>query len=132
MLQLTRNVTPQGKRLKEIGIYRRRDDKIQSEFLTDTLSTRIREVLPQKKAPEHETKGELRGILRALHLDNNWLEITQKDGQRIKCDTVHDMLDDVVGPMVNREIIASGPFREYRGVKRLLVEEIELAEDGDT
>lgn len=130
LLQLTKNLTPLGKRLREIGISRRRDDKIQSVYLTDALPRRIREVLPPREMDESEPRDKLRGVLRALHLDKNWLEVTKKDGEPVKCDTVHDMLDDVVGPMVNREVVATGPVRLRRGVRRLLVEEIELAEEG--
>lgn len=129
LLQLTRNVTPLGKRLKEVAIYRRRKDKIESVYLTGDLPRKIREVLPRREKDKHELREKLRGVLRALHLDQNWLELTKKDGVREKCDTVHDMLDDVVGPMVNRKVIVSGPIRHRRGKRRLLVEEIEMAEE---
>ena len=69
-------------------------------------------------------------MLRALHLDRNWLELHLPDGKHEKCDTVPDMLDDVVGPMVNREVIVRGPMRIRYGVKRLLVEEIDMTEEG--
>ncbi|MGD0283427.1 MAG: hypothetical protein ABSB95_13815 [Dissulfurispiraceae bacterium] len=129
-LQLTRNLTPAGRRLKEIGIYRQHQSKIQSVFLTDALPRKIQEAFPRKEKDSQEPRIKLNGVLRALHLDKNWLEITRKDGERIRCDTVHDMLDDVVGPMVNREVIVSGAIRPRRGgVKRLIVEEIELAEE---
>jgi hypothetical protein len=62
-------------------------------------------------------------------LDRHWLEITRRNGKSEKCDTVPDMLDDVVGPLVNREVIVSGPMRSRRGQERLLAEEVELAEE---
>ncbi len=129
LLQLTRNVAPTGKRLKEIGIYRRLEDKIQSVYLTDALPAKIRDTLPREEVNVSEPRGELSGVLRALHLDKNWLELFTKDGRHIRCDTVHDMLDDVAGPMVNREVIVSGRMRERQGIRRLLAEEIELAEE---
>jgi hypothetical protein len=46
----------------------------------------------------------LRGILRAVHLDKDWLEITS-DGQHIKITEVGETVDDVVGPMVNRAVV---------------------------
>ena len=48
LLELTRNVTPRGKRIKEIGIYRRHYEKVQSVYLTDALPPRIRKVIPQR------------------------------------------------------------------------------------
>lgn len=131
-LQLTRNIAPAGKRLKEVGIYRRRHDQIQSVYLTDAVAPKIREALPRKKEDEQKPRVELTGILRALHLDRNWLVLIEKDGKPVKCDTVHDMLDDVVGPMVNREVIVSGPMRMRSGLEKLLVEEIEVADEPST
>jgi hypothetical protein len=130
LLQLTKNVTPVGKRIKEIGIYRKREGKTQSIYLTDALPPRIKEVLPRKPKVSREIEKEVRGVLRALHLDKNWLELMLQRGERVKCDTVHDMLDDVVGPMVNREVIVRGAIRVKHGVSRLFVEEIELADEG--
>ena len=48
LLELTRNVSPRGKRIKEIGIYRRHYEKVQSVYLTDALPPRIRKVIPQR------------------------------------------------------------------------------------
>jgi hypothetical protein len=129
LLLLTKNVTPIGKRFKEVGIYRRRENRIESVYLTDILPSKIRQALP----PTEETKqkrGKLSGILRALHLDQNWLELTTPEGKHIRCDTVHDMLDDVVGPMVNHKVVVSGLIRERYRKEKLLIEDIELtAED---
>jgi hypothetical protein len=130
LLQLTRSVAPTGKRLKEIGIYRRVDDRLQSVHLTDALPSRIRDTLPHEEERVSEPRGAMRGVLRALHLDRNWLELSTTGGQRVRCDTVHDMLDDVVGPMVNREVVVSGRMRLHGVTRRLLVEEIELVEEG--
>lgn len=129
-LQLTRNIAPGGKRIKEIGIYRKYEDKIQSIYLTEALPARIKEVIPRQPRVSTETETEVRGVLRALDLNKNWLELTLPDGGRVKCDTQPDMLDDVVGPMVNREVIIRGPMRFRYGANRLWVEEIELADEG--
>lgn len=129
LLQLTRNIVPGGRRIREVGIYRQKGDALQSVYLTDALPPRIREAIPkQPKSPleEHMT---FRGVLRALNLDRNWLELTSEDGTRIMCDTVPEMLDDVVGPMVNRRVLVTGPMRKRREKNRLLVAKIELADE---
>ncbi len=130
LLQLTRNISPGGRRIKEIGIYRKYDDKVQSIYLTDVLPARIKEVIP-KETREYEKQKELRGILRALDLNKNFLVLTLHDGRKERCDIPSDMLDDVVGPMVNRDVIIHGPIRTRYGADRLLVEEIELADEGE-
>lgn len=128
LLELTRNVSPAGKRVGEIGLYRRKGESIEKIYLTAGLSQKAKESLPKRKKEETLPDMELRGVLRALHLDQNWLELTVEDKQ-IKCDTVPEMLDDVVGPMVNHEVVVHGPKRPRPGgVRRVLVEEIDLAD----
>lgn len=129
LLELTRNLAPTGRRLTEIGIYRGKGVGVESAYLTTALPDKIRKVLPQKPASLNSDYEELRGILRAVHLDENWLEITLPESRSEKCDTEPDMLDDVVGPMVNHEVIIRGRRRTRQGGgRRLLVDEIVLAE----
>ena len=128
LLQLTRNIVPGGRRLREVGIYRTKNDRLQSVYLTDALPSRIREVIPKEESPSEERLS-YRGTLRALHLDRNWLELALEDGSHVTCDTVPDMLDDVVGPMVNRHVLVTGPLRQKRGKSRLLVSEIERVDE---
>ena len=128
LLQLTRNIVHGGKRIREIGIYRKKHDRLQSVYLTDALPPRIREAIP-RQMPVTEEHTSHRGVLRALHLDKNWLTLTLEDGTHITCDTVPEMLDDVVGPMVNMHVLVTGPLRQRRGRDRLLVSEIELVDE---
>jgi len=125
LVQLTRNIAPGGRRIREIGIYRTKHDRLQSVYLTDAMAPRIREAIPteQRSAEEHR---QFRGVLRALHLDRNWLTLALEGGGHLMCDTVPEMLDDVVGPMVNRQVLVSGTLKQKRGKSRLLVSEIEL------
>lgn len=129
LLQLTRNIVPGGKRIREVGIYRKKLDRLESVDLTDALRLRIREAIPrQESSPEEHTS--VRGTLRALHLDKNWLELALQDGSHVTCDTLPEMLDDVVGPMVNRHVLVTGARRQKRGKERLRVSEIELVDEG--
>jgi hypothetical protein len=46
--------------------------------------------------------------LRGLHLDEDWLEIAVKNVEEQRTIRVYDAretLDDVVGPLVNREVV---------------------------
>lgn len=129
LLQLTRNVAPGGKRIREIGIYRRTHDKLQSISLTDELPPRIREIIPREKVTSEQQWTD-RGILRALHLDNDWLVIVRDDGTHVRASTVPELLDDVVGPMVNRRVVVSGTRSGLGLDMKYLASEIELADEG--
>ena len=50
------------------------------------------------------TPYSLRGILRAVHLDQDWLEVTV-DNSHLRVDRVGEAVDDVIGPMVNKAVI---------------------------
>jgi hypothetical protein len=129
LLELTRSLAPTGRRLTEIGIYRGKGVEVESVYLTTALPDKVRRVLPRKPTDLNSDDDELRGVLRAVHLDENWLEITLPESRHERCDTEPDMLDDVVGPMVNHEVIVRGRRRKRQGgVRRLLVDEILLAE----
>jgi hypothetical protein len=72
---------------------------------------------------------QLRGILRALHLDKDWLEITTRgaDGPKIiRIAGAGEEVDDVLGPMVNREVLVD-VFVKQRGRKYFL-RDIQAAE----
>lgn len=129
LLQLTRNIVPGGKRIREISIYRKKHDRLQSICLTDALPPRIREAIPKEEVPAEERWTD-RGILRALHLDNDWLVLAKDDGTHVRASTVPELLDDVVGPMVNRRVIVTGTQSQLGLEKRFLVSEIELADEG--
>ena len=51
-----------------------------------------------------ETEGALTGVLRAVHLDQDWLEVTVAN-QHIRVFGVGETVDDVIGPLVNRAVI---------------------------
>ena len=128
LLQLTRNIVPKGTRIHEVGIYRKKRDGIESVYLNDAIPPKIRAAIPREEvlAEEHTC---VRGTLRALHLDKNWLELALHDGSHMTCDTVPDMLDDVVGPMVNHEVLITGRRRQKRGKDHVLVQEIEIVDE---
>lgn len=129
LLELSKSVAPSGRRVKEVGLFRTQNERVQRLYLTSELPAKIKETIPRPTAEPGQRRRSLRGILRALHLDNNWLEITLGSGEHVRCDTLPDMLDDVVGPMVNNEVIVEGVTRIRRGRERLLVEDIDLAGD---
>ncbi len=50
---------------------------------------------------------QVRGVLRAVHLDQDWLEVATIDPanvRHLRIDDAGEALDDVIGPMVNRSV----------------------------
>jgi hypothetical protein len=114
-LRLARSLAPTGKRFSALEV------RAGGERHTITLASNTRATLNQAfrrqfpKAPSERGQEEttLRGILRALHLDQDWLEITV-DGSPIRISDAGEAVDDVVGPMVNRPVIVD-VVRDARG-----------------
>lgn len=44
------------------------------------------------------------GVLRAVHLDKDWIELHNNE-QTVRIERAGDMIDDIVGPMVNHSVI---------------------------
>jgi hypothetical protein len=71
-------------------------------------------------------EDQVKGVLRALHLDENWLEVITGDNIRQRCDIEHEVLDDVVGPMVNQHVVVSGRWESTPRRTRFRLFDIEL------
>jgi hypothetical protein len=127
--RLVRNIVPTKHDAREVEIRRIDGDVSESVQLVRDTRTRINELL--RVPTEADTSvTKLRGVLRALHLDQNWVELLMPDSTHQRCETHPDVLDEVVGPMVNRRVIAYGRWkgRQARGQKFAL-SEIELDEE---
>lgn len=114
--KLIRALVPNGEDLLEVEILSKRTGA--SAFLIppmrDTIQKRI---LVGQPAGEHDRIRH--GVLRALHLDEGWLVLVE-DGREQRCHIAPGrILDDVVGPLVNRQIAVTG---RWRGKTRLTFE----------
>lgn len=104
ILRLTRNLTPVGRSYSSLEM-RSVSQQASVSLLPDqreTINHALKRYARLAELPEnsHET---LHGVLRALHLDKDWLEL-QTDGIPIKVHDLSDALDDVIGPMVNHRV----------------------------
>jgi hypothetical protein len=127
-LGLSRNLAPTGKTFELLEV---RDagspaDPVAS-FAVDTrqqINTALRKVRPPRPPASTEEPVTLRGILRAVHLDEDWLEIVPEvpsqdsASPNIRVEDAVEALDDVVGPMVNRKVILSAVRRGQRYLYR--------------
>lgn len=130
-LSLSRNLAPTGKTFERVEVM---DASSPSEpgvslgiEARQELNAALRKLKPPRAPIESEPSVALHGTLRALHLDEDWLEVVNADPAgppHIRIDDAGDALDDVVGPMVNKRVIVSAA---RRGLK-YLYKDIELDE----
>lgn len=112
-LKLTRNLTPSGKVFSEIQV------KDVGDIHPVTFRPQNRKAItlaigrPTSPPPVETTPETVRGILRAVHLDKDWLEIHTDEGS-IRVEGVGETVDDVIGPMVNRPVVAE-VLRDSKG-----------------
>lgn len=119
-LKLTRNLAPTGKLFSRLEIKSSIDVGSEPIILTptsrETIGHTLKELKQQQK-PDEQKEIELRGILRGLQLDSDWIEIVVRGEQRpIRIFEAGDVIDDIVGPMVNRPVIINvieRPNRKY-------------------
>lgn len=105
-LNLSRNLAPTGKTFTSMEI-RSLDDPRPVTLIPETRIL-ISQTIREQKAVQHAGISDvesvvLEGVLRALDLDKDWLEVTVK-GENIRVHGLHEAMDDVIGPMVNHTV----------------------------
>lgn len=126
-LKLARNLAPteKGKTFERIEF--RTAGESRPTALGAESRVLINRQLRQKPttSPEADEQPEdLRGILRAVHLDKDWLDLVV-DGVPMHVVGLQDAVDDVIGPMVNRQVVVK-VLRNSRGEFKFV--DIELAD----
>ena len=104
-LKLTRNLAPDGESCSKLDV------RAVGDPLPISLDLGVRQDLRrviQKVKQGTETSDvrteSLHGMLRAIHLDNDWLELAAGN-ERVRVIAVGDEVDDVIGPLVNRAVV---------------------------
>ena len=105
-LKLTRNLAPDGK------ICDRLDVRFADEAGVITLDTEARKnigrvirKIKQQNDQSATQPRKLNGMLRAVHLDKDWLELATVDNVHLRVDSVGEEVDDVIGHLVNKPVI---------------------------
>ncbi len=112
-MQLTRELAPDGKRVEEIVFSGGVSPAEPPTVLSSATKREINNVLKAvASAPPKTKKIDYVGTLRALNLDNDWVIITTADGEHKRIYGAGDFVDDVIGPMVNREVIIEASVDE--------------------
>jgi hypothetical protein len=121
-LKLTRNLAPTGKNFTEVEV--RASEETRGVSLVPqsrkTISQALKPKIEGPVSPE-EKEVELRGILRALHLEKDWLELIV-EGHSVHIDGLDDAVDDVIGPMVNKPVIVRANRRKQGRLRFIDIE----------
>ncbi|MCK4403822.1 MAG: hypothetical protein KAW02_01905 [candidate division Zixibacteria bacterium] len=110
-LKITRNLAPTGKSFERLEIKSATDiEAAPIVFLPESREAINKTLRASKKKTEEESElkeEQLSGILRNLSLDKDWIEIhtPEKDHRTIRISQTGDMIDDIVGPMVNQRVL---------------------------
>jgi hypothetical protein len=115
-LKLARNLTPTGKSFAALEVRSPADPRpiTLRPDSRHSISEAIRRQFP--KPSQEGVEETLHGVLRAVHLDRDWLEVTVH-GQSVTVYEVGETVDDVIGPFVNKGVIVDAvrlPSGRYR------------------
>lgn len=113
-LGILRNLAPTGRQAESLEVRRvgADADPYDRVYFTKASGEKMKDLLLYEEPQEaSERVVHVDGVLRALHLDKRWLELALPDGKRLRYRTPKDALDDVIGPMVNRKVRATGRRR---------------------
>lgn len=128
-VKLVRNLVPDGKDVREVEIRRIGLGTSAVAVLRPEARTIVKGHLPPSPTQfASGTESVEIGTLRALDLDKGWI-ILSKQGERHKLPVAPDkVLDDVVGPLVNRKVGVELQRSRHRA-KFLVVDIYEAASD---
>lgn len=103
-LKLTRNLAPTGKTFGSMEI--KSEGNPRGVLLVPECRSSINKVLRNQSKPLQGQEEEtiISGTLRAVHLDKDWLDVSV-DGKSVHIEGLKETIDDVIGPMVNRQVI---------------------------
>ena len=116
-LKLSRNLAPTGKSFDRLEIKSATDMEARPIVFSPTSRQAISKTLREIKRPSEEKmqlkEEQVRGVLRALHLDQDWLEVSfpGTDRENIRISQTGNVIDDLVGPMVNHRVIVDVALR---------------------
>jgi hypothetical protein len=133
-MKMTRDLAPKDKVFDQIEIRGAGDHKSiilsasSRKLISERLLSSVHYSTPLQPSPlrqiEAEEEAILRGVLRAVDLDKGLLEVVV-DGDRKQVTGVGELVDDLIGPMVNHEV----RVRVRRGKSNVLTF-IEIEQEG--
>jgi hypothetical protein len=126
-IEMSRNLAPTGKTFTRLEITSIIDPDISVVLLPESRVLLNGMLRHERENVDVETQEEqMAGVLRALHLDADWLSITSDDGSPVRIDQTGDVIDDIVESMVNQRVIVSVAVNQKTGQR--LYRDIQLEE----
>lgn len=132
-LTMARNLAPRGKLFGRLAVREAVMPSGPIVAFDKSARERLNVALTKIRAEAHEeeigAQVAIKGVLRAIHLDEDWLVIApaRDGGEPIRVRRTPETLDDVIGPMVNRSVIVTAIRRR----RQLHYRDIELDEGED-
>jgi hypothetical protein len=104
-LRMTRNLAPTGKAFDQIEIRGSGDQQpiVLSSGSRKLISETLRSSNEKPALPSPDQERVLVGVLLALDLDHDWIDVSI-DGKLHRVAGVGEVVDDLIGPMVNRDV----------------------------
>jgi hypothetical protein len=104
-LKMTRNLAPGGRVFEQLEVRGAADHRpiVLAAGSRKLISETLRGPAPPSAPQAADEESTLRGVLRALDLDKDWLEVVV-DGDHKRVTGVGEVVDDLIGPMVNHEV----------------------------
>ena len=127
-LKMSRNLAPTGKTFNRLEIESTHDsDTLPIIIYPDSRELLTRMIRSEWQRTSKESQDlSIRGVLRALHLERDWLEVRSDEDTPIRIHRTGEIIDDIVGPMVNRRVIVTVTYNARNG--RYLYRDIQLEE----
>ena len=109
-IKQTRNLAPTGKTFDRLSLRSIGQEDVPPIVLSPRSRTTLAETLQSTTGltpgEDELRKEQIVGVLRALHLDRDWLEVAEeKTGEHIRVYQTGSVIDDLVGPMVNHKVV---------------------------
>ena len=105
-LKLARNLAPTGRSFShlELRSTNARAPVVLTQESRKSMTAAIRSRPSEPAMNPESTEVALRGLLRAVHLEKDWLELYVNDVP-VHISGVGETVDDVIGPMVNHSVV---------------------------
>lgn len=116
-LKLSRSLVPSGKNHDRIDLRSGHSEVSVTAENRAAISKKISasRVAVAKPADSSLQEEQISGTLRAVNLDEDWL-IVHQGGEQIRIDNLGDTADDVIGPMVNKNVVVRVLSNSFRKV----------------
>jgi hypothetical protein len=115
-IEMSRNLAPTGKTFTRLELTSTIEPDASVVLLPESRALLNDMLRHERENINVETQEEqIAGVLRALHLDADWLSITLDDGSSIRIDQTGDVIDDIVGSMVNQRVSVTVAVNQRTG-----------------